>query len=135
MNKTFSWSDIGCILGSLKPFSTENVVQQVKLLRDSFNERNPGYSLTLRSALDAVKYDRQELDYLPTSYPDVLKLHAGIFLKSYYVLFKDDIGEFLLPDGRYNPYLPLARKFYNLQNAASLADCKGLTILEIRKHE
>ena len=110
------------------------MIQQVKLLRDSFNERNLGYSLTLRSALDAVKYDRKELDYLPTSYPDVLKLHASI-LKSYYVLFKEDIGEFLLPDGRYNPYLPLARKFYNLQNAASLADSKGLTVLEIRKHE
>lgn len=74
MNKSFFWSDIGCILESLKPFSTEDVIRQVKLLRDAFNERNPGYLLTLRSALDALKYDRRELDYLPTPYPYVAKV-------------------------------------------------------------
>jgi len=137
MNKTFSWSDISCVFFYLQRngcFAAKDRIQKIKLLRDTFNEKHIGYSLSLKAACDFVKHSLGEIDCLPTDYELVCKLHINI-ATSYYVLYNDKTGDFWGNNGGYTMYLPAARIFYNLQNVASLADCKGLTVLEIRKHE
>ncbi len=136
-NKIFTWPDIVSLFNSILEtgvFAGQNDVFKIKLLRNRFNEQNYGYSLSLRSALYAVKFLTGEMDMLPGDFPDVIKLKINV-LSEYYVLFDSDRGEFLHSNGTLTPYFGSARTFYALDNASSLADCKGLSVLKISRME